>query len=131
MELQPGLSEHKYLIVSVWGHDYFQYSWIAFPYCSTVTTVSRVSVDKFLVMGLINKSLYGMFVAYGIWCLADVWSVSPSSEQTHIFSVLAHAKKVFFKTSFRKFLVSLVSNDHMSYCDDFILSLLLKYNLKS
>ena len=24
-----------------------------------------------------------MFVACGIWCLADVSSVSPSSEQTH------------------------------------------------
>ena len=31
-------------------------------------------------MGLINKGLYGMFVACGIWCLADVSSVSPSSE---------------------------------------------------
>ena len=27
---------------------------------------------------------YGMFVACGIWCLADVSSVSPSSEQTDI-----------------------------------------------
>ena len=25
---------------------------------------------------------YGMFVACGIWCLADVSGVSPSSEQT-------------------------------------------------
>ena len=33
-------------------------------------------------MGLINKSSYGMFVACGIWCLADFSSVSPSSEQT-------------------------------------------------
>ena len=33
-------------------------------------------------MGLINKGWYGMFVACGIWCLADVSSVSPSSEQT-------------------------------------------------
>ena len=37
-----------------------------------------------------------MFVACGIWCLADVSSVSPSSEQTHIFSVLAHAEKQLF-----------------------------------
>ena len=41
-----------------------------------------------------------MFVACGIWCLADVSSVSPSSEQTllikPIFSVLAHAEKQFF-----------------------------------
>ena len=35
-----------------------------------------------LNMGLINKGWYGMFVACGIWCLADVSSVSPSSEQT-------------------------------------------------
>ena len=49
-------------------HDYLQYSWIVFPHCSTVTAVTRVSVDKFLV--------------------------------------------------------SLVSNDHISYRDDFILSLL-------
>ena len=32
-------------------------------------------------MGLINKGQYGMFFACGIWCLADVSSVSPSSEQ--------------------------------------------------
>ena len=54
--------------MSVWEHDYLQYSWIVFPHCSTVTAVSRVSVDKFLV--------------------------------------------------------SFVSNDHISYRDDFILSLL-------
>ena len=35
-----------------------------------------------LNMGLINKGWYGMFVACGIWCLADVLSISPSSEQT-------------------------------------------------
>ena len=36
-----------------------------------------------LNMGLINKSWYGMFaVTCVIWCLADVSSVSPSSEQT-------------------------------------------------
>ena len=49
VELRPGLSEHKYLIMSVWEHDYLQYSWIAFTHCSTVTAVSQVSVDKFLV----------------------------------------------------------------------------------
>ena len=54
--------------MSVWEHDYLQYFWIVFPHCSTVTTVSQVSVDKFLV--------------------------------------------------------SLVSNHHISYRDDFILSLL-------
>ena len=35
-----------------------------------------------LNMDLINKGWYGMFIACGIWCLADVSSVSPSSEQT-------------------------------------------------
>ena len=35
-------------------------------------------------MGLINKGWYGMFIACGIWCLADVSSVSPSSEQTGV-----------------------------------------------
>ena len=33
-------------------------------------------------MGLINKVDMVCFVACGIWCLADVSSVSPSSEQT-------------------------------------------------
>ena len=32
-----------------------------------------------------------MFVACGIWCLADVSSVSPSSEQTHGRSTLISA----------------------------------------
>ena len=54
--------------MSVWENDYLQYSWIVFPPCSTVTAVSLVSVDKFLV--------------------------------------------------------SLVSNDHISYRDDFVLALL-------
>ena len=37
-------------------------------------------------MGLIISTKVdtdGMFVACGIWCLADVSSVSPSSEQTN------------------------------------------------
>ena len=33
--------------------------------------------------GFDQQGWYGMFVACGIWCLADVSSVSPSSEQTH------------------------------------------------
>ena len=37
------------IFLSVWEHDYLQYSWIVFLHCSTVTAVSRVSVDKFLV----------------------------------------------------------------------------------
>ena len=32
--------------------------------------------------GFDQQGWYGMFVACGIWCLADVSSVSPSSEQT-------------------------------------------------
>ena len=43
-----------------------------------------------------------MFVACGIWCLADVSSVSPSSEQTgqtHIQRTRPRRKTVFFKTS--------------------------------
>ena len=35
-----------------------------------------------LNMGLINKVDMVLFVACGIWCLADVSSVSASSEQT-------------------------------------------------
>ena len=43
-----------------------------------------------------------MFVACGIWCLADVWSVSPSSEQKSsilkqlIHFKTAHQQKFFF-----------------------------------
>ena len=33
-------------------------------------------------MGLINKARHGMFFTYEVWCVADVSSVSPSSEQT-------------------------------------------------
>ena len=44
-----------------------------------------------------------MFVACGIWCLADVSSVSPSSEQT-IQRTRPRRKTVFFKTSLRVFL---------------------------
>ena len=35
-----------------------------------------------------------MFVACGIWCLADVSSVSPSSEQTKFFSKLVFERKL-------------------------------------
>ena len=38
--------------------------------------------------GFDQQGWYGMFVACGIWCLADVSSVSPSSEQTQFFSKL-------------------------------------------
>ena len=57
------------------------------------TELSKTSFEKncfsawvsTLNMGLINKIDNGMFVACGIWCLADVSSVSPSSEQTLFF----------------------------------------------
>ena len=50
-----------------------------------------------------------MFVACGIWCLADVSSVSPSSEQTqHI-----HA----YSCSFKKIIViSVFSFSNSLYC---------------
>ena len=35
-----------------------------------------------VLYGFDQQGWYGMFVACGIWCLADVSSVSPSSEQT-------------------------------------------------
>ena len=35
-----------------------------------------------MIYGFDQQRLNGMFVACGIWCLADVSSVSPSSEQT-------------------------------------------------
>ena len=38
-----------------------------------------------LNMGLINKGWYGMLVACGIWCFADVLSISSSLEQTGEF----------------------------------------------
>ena len=46
------------IFMSVWEHDYLQYSWIVFPHCSTVTAVSRVSVDKFLVSLISNDHIY-------------------------------------------------------------------------
>ena len=39
-------------------------------------------VHLFSLYGFDQQGWYGMFVACGIWCLADVSSVSPSSEQT-------------------------------------------------
>ena len=35
-----------------------------------------------ILYGFDQQGWYGMFVTCGIWCLADVSSVSPSSEQT-------------------------------------------------
>ena len=46
-----------------------------------------------------------MFVACGIWCLADVSSASPSTEQTvdqpHIQCIRPHSKTVFSKLVFQ------------------------------
>ena len=39
-------------------------------------------VGEYAEYGFDQQGWYGMFVACGIWCLADVSSVSPSSEQT-------------------------------------------------
>ena len=44
--------------------------------------MTKTALASTLNMGLINKGCYGMFVACGIWCLADVSSVSPSSKQS-------------------------------------------------
>ena len=43
-------------------------------------------MGEYAEYGFDQQGWYGMFVACGIWCLADVSSVSPSSEQTiHMF----------------------------------------------
>ena len=39
-------------------------------------------MGEYAKYGFDQQDWYGMFVACGIWCLADVSSVSPSSEQT-------------------------------------------------
>ena len=39
-------------------------------------------MGEYAEYGFDQQGWYGMFVACGIWCLADVSSVSPSSEQT-------------------------------------------------
>ena len=69
-----------------------------------------------------QRLICGMFFACGVWCLADISSVNPSSEQvnaqsvsisqrrqtdyistfvdqTHIQPTCPHRKTVFFKTS--------------------------------
>ena len=45
------------IFMSVWEHDYLQYSWIVLSHCSTVTAVNRVSVDKFLVSLVSNDHI--------------------------------------------------------------------------
>ena len=39
-------------------------------------------MGEYAKYGFDQQGWYGMFVAFGIWCLADVSSVSPLSEQT-------------------------------------------------
>ena len=39
-------------------------------------------MGEYAEYGFDQHGWYGMFVACGIWCLADVSNVSPSSEQT-------------------------------------------------
>ena len=46
------------------------------------TVLNLTNKLKMVEYGFDQQGWYGMFVACGIWCLADVSSVSPSSEQT-------------------------------------------------
>ena len=48
-----------------------------------------------LNMGLINKDCYGMFFSGGIWCVADVSSVSLSSEQTEFLTLICPMMRVY------------------------------------
>ena len=43
-----------------------------------------------------GDGLYGMFVACGIWCLADVSSVNHSSEQSNPYSAYSLTQKNSF-----------------------------------
>ena len=53
------------------------------------TVFSVFSPASKLNTGLINKGWYDMFFARGIWCVADVSNVSPSSEKRFV-SVITH-----------------------------------------
>ena len=44
-------------------------------------------MGEYAEYGFDQQGWYGMFVACGIWCLADVSSVSPSSEQTDLIRI--------------------------------------------
>ena len=63
-----------------------------------------------------------MFVACGIWCLADVSSVSPSSEQTDdhsspIFKFDDHSSPIFKSLGITKFLdIRLIQLGQFMYC---------------
>ena len=56
--------------------------WVSYQNCKTSFEKNCFSAwASTLNVGLINKGWYSIFVACGIWCLADISSVSPSSEQ--------------------------------------------------
>ena len=63
--------------------------WVFFVWASTLN------------MGFINKGWYGMFVACGIWCLADFSSVSPSSASVNLClsNLYFSGKCLIFKVS--------------------------------
>ena len=42
-------------------------------------------MGEYAEYGFDQQGWYGMFVACGIWCLADVSSISPSSEQYTVY----------------------------------------------
>ena len=50
-------------------------------YVSSVPLTKTVLFLRKLNMGLINKGWYGMFFAWEVWYIADVWSINPSSKQ--------------------------------------------------
>ena len=54
-----------------------------------------------------------MFFACGIWCLADISSVSPSSEPA-VFSMFFFQKTVFFKASLPTFISQSPSPGHFN-----------------
>ena len=62
--------------MSVCEHDYLQYSWIVFPHCSTVTAVSQVSVDKFLV-SLVSNDHISYRDDFSCLCLIHLEELNP------------------------------------------------------
>ena len=64
----------------LWGGD--------FVARSLTHSLTHSLAHSAVIYGFDQQGWYGMFVACGIWCLADVSSVSPSSEQTGEFPSL-------------------------------------------
>ena len=56
------------IFMSVRERDYLQYSWIVLSHYSTVTAVSRVSVDKFLVSLVSNDHIYHIVTILSCLC---------------------------------------------------------------